>query len=262
MKNANAREIVRWLGVAALGLAAAGCNAPAATQDAPASQLPAAAAQQEPAENPAPRQEGRAPPPGENDPAPRQPEEERPADYLPLSADSRWIYDVTIDLPVVGSQKASAVTKVEGSVEIDGKTYYKVVMQVSGAPVNPKHVAYFRPTAQGVFQILEGEEEHGEWLYLPRRLEIGQKWSAETGESKFEFEVAGRRDVDCLGKTYENCVQIVVEMHGKFGSMKQEQWLAPGVGPVKQVDHHTLFDSTAVLKNRVASEPQPQSPAQ
>lgn len=243
METANPGEIVRWLALTALGLAAGGCNAPAATQEAPAPKSSVAAAQRKPADAP----------------AGRQPNEVRPADYLPLSTESRWEYDVTIDLPVVGSQKASAVTKVDGKVEIDGKTYYKVVTKVAGAPVELEHAAYFRPTAEGVYQILEGEEEHGEWLYLPRRLEIGKKWSAETGKSKFEFEVADRRDMDCLGKTYENCVQILIEMHSKFGSMKQEQWLAPGVGPVKQVDHHALFDSTSVLKERFAGKPQSKS---
>jgi hypothetical protein len=123
-------------------------------------------------------------------------------------------------------------------------------MQVSGAPVNPKHVAYFRPSSQGIYQILEGEEEHGEWLYLPAKLEVGRKWSADTGKSTFNFEIVGRGDVDCLGTTYRDCVQLAIDMRSKFGSIKQELWLAPGIGPVKQVDHHTLFDSTAVLKKR------------
>jgi len=179
---------------------------------------------------------------------------------MPLSLDSRWEYDVTIQLPLGVSQQASAVTEVLGQAEIDGKTYYKAVMQVSGAPVNPKHVAYFRPSSQGIYQILEGEEEHGEWLYLPAKIEVGRKWSADTGKSTFNFEVVALGDVDCLGATYEDCVQLVIDMRSKFGSIKQELWLAPGVGPVKQVDHHTLFDSTALLKKHVGGESPPQSP--
>ena len=251
MHSMNAREIVRLLGAATLCLAAGACNAPRATPDSPAQASVAQHNESQPADDPDPQQ-----------PAAEQAGEALPADYLPLAIGSRWEYDVTIELPLVGSQQASAVTQVEGPVEIGGKTYCKVVTEISGAPVNPRHVAFYRPGAEGAYQILEGEEEHGEWLYLPRRLEVGQKWTAQTGPSKFSFEVADRRDVDCLGKTYENCVLILIEMQSKFGSMKQEQWLAPGVGPVKQVDHHALFDSTAVLKKYVAGQPPSQSPAQ
>lgn len=251
MKRSNAREILCWLGAATLGWAAGACNAQRATPDASARQSPVASVQQNSTDAPEPQQAEQVPP-----------DEKQAADYLPLAADSRWEYDVTIELPVVGSQQAGAVTKVEGQVDIGGKTYYKVVTEISGAPVNPKHVAFYRPAAEGVYQILEGEKEYGEWLYLPRRLAVGQKWNAETGPSKFNFAVAERRDLDCLGKTYENCLLILIEMQSKFGSMKQEQWLAPGVGPVKQVDHHALFESTAVLKKHIAGKPPSKSLAQ
>ncbi len=178
-------------------------------------------------------------------------EEKRPVNYLPLSTRSRWEYDVTIDLPLGVQKQASAVTKVDGRVEIDGKTYFKVVMQVYGAPVNPTNVVYFRPTDKGLYQILEGEEKHGEWLFLPKELKVGQKWSASTPSSKFEFEVTDRCDLTCLGKTYKNCIALSVDMKSKFGSISQKQWLAPGVGLVKQFDDHTLFDSTAELKKYV-----------
>src|SRR3569623_995010 len=103
-------------------------------------------------------------------------EEQPPVNYLPLSTRSRWEYDVTIDLPLSMQKQASAVTKVDGRVEIDGKTYYKVVMQVYDAPVNPTNVVYFRPTDKGIYQILEGEEKHGEWLFLPKELKVGLLW--------------------------------------------------------------------------------------
>lgn len=235
MKKAVAIVLVNSLAIAALGLAATSGFAPAKDRDAA------------------------SPPKSSAAPAKPQPRELSP-DYLPLSRGSRWEYDVTIDLPLVGAKQAGAVTQVEGLYEIDGKTYCKTVMQVHGAPVNPKNVAYFRPTKKGVFQILEGEEKQGEWLYLPRELKVGQKWNAATTSSKFAFEVTARGDVDCFGKIYKDCIQITIDMQTKFGSIKQEQWLAPGVGPVKQVDHHTLFDSTAVLKKLVVDEPKGAKP--
>jgi hypothetical protein len=237
--------VARIAGRLSLAAAAfvAGCNAPADSKPSRPTPPPTVAEKLEPigAEAAAENRSQRA---AEND----------AAMYMPLAADSRWEFDVTIELPLGAMQKAGAVTEVTGLAEIDGKTYYKAVMQVSGAPVNPKHVAYFRPSTQGLYQILEGEEEHGEWLYLPAKLEVGKKWSADTGKSTFNFEVIGRGDVDCQGKTYRDCLQLVIDMRSKFGSIKQELWLAPGVGPVKQVDHHTLFDSTAVLKKRVGGK--------
>ena len=258
MSRSIVAKFAACLNLAALAIAA-GCNAPV---DSKPSQPPRKSAASEDLEPTHPTPPHADPPP--TDP-PRDIESQRSAEndaalYMPLSLDSRWEYDVTIQLPLGVSQQASAVTEVLGQAEIDGKTYYKAVMQVSGAPVNPKHVAYFRPSSQGIYQILEGEEEHGEWLYLPAKIEVGRKWSADTGKSTFNFEVVGRGDVDCLGTTYEDCFQLVIDMRSKFGSTKQELWLAPGVGPVKQVDHHTLFDSTALLKKHVGGESPPQSP--
>lgn len=252
MKYASALNFASWLAVAAAVVTATGCSPPA---DPPASQPPAAKAAGTPDRLPASRDEAK-------DKTKDKAKDEAgidAADYLPLAAPSRWEYDVTIDLPLGVSQQASAVTEVEGLVEIGDKRYYKVVMQVFGAPVEVKHVAFYRPSERGMFQMLEGEEEHGEWLYLPPRLKVGQKWSAETGKSTFHFEVVDRRDLDCLGKIYQDCLQIAIEMKSKFGSIKQEQWLAPGVGPVKQIDHHALFDSTSLLKKYVADEPSPKS---
>ena len=252
MNYATAPIIASWLAVAAAGLTAMGCGPPAEPLP---SQPPSAKAAATPDRRQGSRDEAK-------DEAEDKTKDEAgidAADYLPLSARSSWEYDVTIDLPLGVSRQASAVTEVAGLVEIDGKTYYKVVMQVFGAPVEVKHVAFYRPSERGVFQMLEGEEEHGEWLYLPPRLKVGQKWSAETGKSTFHFEVVDRRDLDCLGKTYQDCLQIAIEMKSKFGSIKQEQWLAPGVGPVKQIDHHALFDSTSLLKKYVADETSPKS---
>lgn len=248
MNQPTAARIPGCLSIAALAIAA-GCNAPADSKPSAPQRSPAVSENREPV-RPQPAREKIPPRTAEND----------AALYMPLSPDSRWEYDVTIELPLGAVQKASAATEVIGLAEIEGKTYYKAVMQVSGAPVNPKHVAYFRPSSQGIYQILEGEEEHGEWLYLPAKLEVGRKWSADTGKSTFNFEVVGRGDVDCLGKSYQDCLQLVIDMRSKFGSIKQELWLAPGIGPVKQVDHHTLFDSTAVLKKRGGGERQSKSP--
>lgn len=253
MSRSIVAKIAACSSVAALAFVA-GCNAPADSK--PSQPPPASAASED--RDPPPQDSPRTDAPREQDSQPAA--ENDAARYMPLSADSRWEYDVTIQLPLGVSQQASAATEVLGMAEIEGKTYYKAAMQVSGAPVNPKHVAYFRPSSQGIYQILEGEEEHGEWLYLPAKLEVGRKWSADTGKSTFTFEVFGRGDVDCLGTTYEDCLQLVIDMRSKFGSIKQELWLAPGVGPVKQVDHHALFDSTAVLKKHVGGEPPPQSP--
>ncbi|HVX62502.1 MAG TPA: hypothetical protein VHC19_17930, partial [Pirellulales bacterium] len=180
--------------------------------------------------------------------ATREEKQSRAPSYMPLSDGARWEYEVVIDLPLGAQKLASAVTRVDGQVEIAGKRYFKVIMQVHGAPVNPTQVSYYRPTDHGVFQILEGEEKQGEWLYLPKELKTGQSWNVVTPGSKFDFEVVGRNDLTCLGKSYQDCVEIKVEMRGKFGSITQRQWLAPGVGLVKQVDDHTLFDSTTELK--------------
>lgn len=169
-------------------------------------------------------------------------------DYLPLAESSRWEYDVALELPLAGSRKASATTSVEGSRTIGEKTYFKAVMQVAGAPYNPTTVAYWRTTAEGVFQIFDGEEDREEWLYLPAKPEVGQSWTGGAGGTEVEFKVLGFEDVESAEALYRDCLHLAVTLRSTLVTTEQEQWLAPGVGIVKQTDTSALFDSVSLLR--------------
>ncbi|HEV3022099.1 MAG TPA: hypothetical protein VGX76_06515 [Pirellulales bacterium] len=173
--------------------------------------------------------------------------DEAPADYLPLSLTSRWEYDVEYQAPLADPRQATAVTRVEGQRTIAGKQYFKVVLQVS-IPLVPTSVTYYCKTAAGVFQILDGEEDAGEWLYLPAELEAGKRWTATAGSKHLEFEVLGHEDVSCGDTVYPDCIHLAVKIKSSLGTNQQEQWLAAGVGIVKQSDQTLLFKSVSTLR--------------
>jgi hypothetical protein len=172
---------------------------------------------------------------------------EAPGDYLPLTLTSQWDYDVEYQAALSDPRQTTAVTRVEGQRTIAGKPYFKVVLQVR-IPLVPKSVTYYRKTAEGVYQILEGEEADGEWLYLPADLETGKQWTATTRSKELEFEVLGREDVTCGDTVYHDCVHLSLVIKSSLGTNQQEQWLATGVGIVKQTDQTMLFKSVSTLR--------------
>lgn len=168
-------------------------------------------------------------------------------DYLPLEVGRVMRYEVSWSPPVGETRSATAVGEVPAKVEIAGKTYYKQVTKISGIPFSPTTVVYYRPTPQGVYQILEGEEDRPEWLYLPRAIEVGDTWSASTSHGELEFTAVGKEDVDTPSGDYRGCWRLSLVIKSPLGTVTEEQWLAPGVGFVKQVDRNPLFTSTTLL---------------
>jgi hypothetical protein len=180
-----------------------------------------------------------------------------PADYFPLSVGRRWLYDVSYTVPLQGTSKTTAVIEVQSSREIDGKTFYKVVSTVKNTSLIPTNVDYLRHKTDGVYRAIGKDEAEGEILFLPARLEPGTKWTMEIptgglfGKVTSQSKVAAREAVQHKDVTYQNCVKITSEAKtglGKVGTVQQEQWLAPGVGLVKQSQRSSLWSMEMVLR--------------
>ena len=167
--------------------------------------------------------------------------------YLPLEEGREVHYRVTVMPPVGKPRAATATNKIAGRTTLNGKTYYKATTTVEGVPFFPDTLIYFRPSPEGVYQVLEGDEKSPEWLYLPAKIKIGDRWGAKKPSGDYEFTAVAVEDVETPKGKYAKCLKLSVTMKTTLVTNKQEQWLAPGVGSVKQTDSNAIFSSTTLL---------------
>jgi hypothetical protein len=168
--------------------------------------------------------------------------------YLPLIVGREMRYQVTVTPPIGKARKATATNKTVEKTTLNGKTYYKVTTSITGVPFMPDTLIYYRSTVDGVYQVLEGDEKSPEWLYLPATIEIGDLWGAKTPSGDFEFEALGLEDVVTPSGKYPKCLKLSVAMKTTLATNNQVQWLAPGVGSVKQTDINAIFSATTILE--------------
>ncbi|MGH7136556.1 MAG: TapB family protein [Pirellulales bacterium] len=167
--------------------------------------------------------------------------------YLPLEGGREMRYQVKVTPPLGKPRMATATNKTEQAV-LNGKTYFKTTTTVTGVPFIPDQAIYYRSSPDGVYQVLEGDEESPEWLYLPAKIKAGDRWGAETPSGTFSFTAVGFEDVETPAGKYAHCLKLRVTMKKTLITNTQEQWLAPGVGSVKQSDSNPVFSSATVLE--------------
>jgi hypothetical protein len=168
--------------------------------------------------------------------------------YLVLDLGREMRYQVTVSPPVGKSRQAMATNKVAERSVLKGKTYSKVTTTITGVPFVPDTLIYYRPAPEGVYQVLEGDEKSPEWLYLPAKIKIGDRWGAETPSGNFQFTAVALEDVETPSGKYPQCLKLKVTMKKTLVTNTQEQWLAPGVGVVKQSDSNAFFASATILE--------------
>jgi hypothetical protein len=168
--------------------------------------------------------------------------------YMPLQLGREMRYQVTVSPPLGKPREATATNKMAEQVVLKDKTYFKVTTTITGVPFMPDTLIYYRHAPAGVYQVLEGDEKSPEWLYLPAKIKIGDQWGAETPSGNYQFTAAAFEDVETPGRSYPKCLKLKVTMKKTLVTNTEEQWLAPGVGVVKQTDSNTFFSSTSFLK--------------
>jgi hypothetical protein len=168
--------------------------------------------------------------------------------YLPLNVGREMRYQVTVTPPVGKPRQATATNKVVEQATLNGKAYYKVTTTITGVPLVPDTLIYYRSTSDGIYQVLEGDEKSPEWLYLPAKIEIGDRWGAKTPSGDFQFKAVALEDVDTPSGRFPQCLKLLVTMKKTLATNTQEQWLAPGVGVVKQTDKNPIFSSATILE--------------
>lgn len=167
--------------------------------------------------------------------------------YMPLKVGREMRYQVTVTPPLGQPRKATATNRTPEQTDLNGKTYYKVTTTITGVPFIPDQLIYYRSAPEGVYQVLGGDEESPEWLYLPAKIKIGDQWGADTPSGKFRFTAVGMEDVVTPNGKYSKCLKLQVTMKKTLVTNSQQQWLAAGIGVVKQSDSNAVFSSATVL---------------
>ena len=175
--------------------------------------------------------------------------------YLPLELGREMRYQVTVTPPLGKARKATATNKAAEQTVLNGKTYFKVTTTITGVPFIPDQLIYYRSAPEGIYQVLEGDEKSPEWLYLPAKIKIGDQWGAKTPSGDFQFTAAGIEDVETPAGKYPRCLKLSVVMKKTIVTNTQTQWLAPGVGSVKQADSNAFFSSATALEEVKPGKP-------
>jgi hypothetical protein len=151
--------------------------------------------------------------------------------YLPLHTGDEWTMDVVITSDKGSVIKATARRKIEDSVVLEGKTYYRTRTSMEGLSTPSEYTKLVRKDDSGFYSI-EGEvndaKEQRE-IMLP--LTVGQRWNRIRTGVTINDSVIGVETVVVAGKTYENCYHIRSEIADK--GFREDFWEAPNIGGVK-----------------------------
>jgi hypothetical protein len=173
-------------------------------------------------------------------------------DYFPLAVGHRWDYRATYRMATGNTVNATASLTIEGLEIIAGQEYYKAVIRTSGVLGDPVTTKYYRRTATAIVEA-GGTKAAGDITLLPVPLRNGDKWTTVLPDELFFGKVTSRQEatvgwkVPVENQTFPNCAKIASTVETRLGSMKHDQWLAPGVGIVRQKQTCPLWSMESVL---------------
>jgi hypothetical protein len=167
---------------------------------------------------------------------------------FPYKVGVKWVYKIGFMRPDGKMQDGLLVTTVEGTEVIDGKTYFKVVSDLTEVPPVGKRVFYYREAADGIYRLDADHKELGEVRELPRPLAVGTEWDVQSPNYSMHYRVTGLEKVNVRAGDFDNCFAI-----NGSGSMTQGKELvvvtestqrAPGVGDVTNLRRMTNMGVT------------------
>ncbi len=173
-------------------------------------------------------------------------------DYFPLAVGNRWQYRATYRLATGNTFDATASLTIKGIETIAGREYFKAVIRTKGVLGDPVTTKYYRRTATGIVE--SGGPKAGEEItLLPVPLRHGATWTTVLPDELFFGKVTSRQEatlgwkVPTEEEAFHNCARIASTVETRLGSMQHEQWLAPGVGIVRQKQTSSLWSMESVL---------------
>lgn len=171
-----------------------------------------------------------------------------PKAYFPLMEGAKWEYElsasITISTPSTGPQTSTrtgtAVRTVDGTQQIRGFPYFRVVTKFTDVP--KEEVVFYRVGEDGVYQILGDDPSQKEELAYPLEFKAGQSWEArDPGGQKVSYLAEEIVNQTAGGMEYQNCWKISYHflVPTDMGVLESQgtRYFAPGVGLVLDVNH-------------------------
>lgn len=153
------------------------------------------------------------------------------SDYIPLAVGNHWQMSAKRESSIGPSTDSLFHRRLEGTVEKEGKTYFRVRMWSDG-PTKGEVTEYVRKDNEGYYTTRDLDKTPPEReLILP--LKVGAASERKVLGRTMTITVVGLESVTVSGKTYENCFHIrEVVPEEKY---TKDTWLAPNVGVVTTV---------------------------
>jgi hypothetical protein len=152
-------------------------------------------------------------------------------EYLPIAVGNEWKMKATLVSPTGELSEGTAHRKVEGTVEKDGKTYFRSRTSIDAGPMKHEYTKLHRKDEKAFYFLDESKEGAAEQVEIVLPLKVGTTWQRTWGSMSLTETVVGIETVTISGKAYENCYHIRVT--SPDGSYTEDYWEAPNVGSVK-----------------------------
>lgn len=172
------------------------------------------------------------------------------AQYFTLQKGDEWIMDTTITLPNGTMLKSTGHLSIEGTVEKNGKTYFRGRTWLDGLASRFESTRLLRRDADGAYSIEDNESGAKEQVEMMFPIKAGNTWNTEKEGKPRTFTIVGIETITVGDKTYENCVHLrIVSSDGTTN----DNWEAPKIGAVKLMDVRS--DGTTILMTLTEFKP-------
>jgi hypothetical protein len=158
-----------------------------------------------------------------------------PEGFVPLADGMKLVYEVEYVTGLGGVQRAEAIQRVDGTRNIGGHEYFRVVLVVRGMPGWEPEVVYQRMAEEGLREVRYVDGKPVEYLLLPAPLKVGQTWQVDMAKMNFACKVEAHEPAILPEKTYEDAYKVACS--GSRGPLffKNYTYWVNGVGTVKLV---------------------------
>jgi len=166
--------------------------------------------------------------------------------FFPLPGRGVWEYEVSYVLFGI-QRKARGILRIEGLEQIDNWTYHRMTTRVPNTPLDSPVTTYVRQDGDRIYSRTERRSSGEEALALQLPLNVGDRWQTRADQGEVRFKVEGEEEVVCPLGFFPACRKVIGCGQTLLGKTKQTQWLARGVGLVKQTTQAPLFSAELLL---------------
>jgi len=152
-------------------------------------------------------------------------------EYFPLAVGQEITMTATVVSASGKTSEGVAHQKIEGTVEKDGKTYYRDLVSIDTPALKGEFAKLLRKDEKAAYSIDDGKEGAVEQIEALFPLKVGATWQHKADTKTMTTTVIGLESIEISGKSYEKCWHL--HTTSSDGSYTEDAWEAPALGDVK-----------------------------